>query len=74
MIVRDIMVRSATSNYVLRAKTGYAYPAKIGWYVGWVERGDRSLYFATLLYQLEWAHGGKRQSVTERLLKSLGWI
>lgn len=74
MIVRDIMVRSATSNYVLRAKTGYAYPAKIGWYVGWVERGDHSLYFATLLYQLEWAHGGKRQSVTERLLKSLGWI
>jgi beta-lactamase class D len=41
-IVKDIMVQEDTLGYVLRGKTAWAQGDAwdIGWYVGWVERGD----------------------------------
>ncbi len=44
--VCDIMVLEKTSEYTLRAKTGWAFPdqpEEVGWFVGWVERGDRTV-------------------------------
>ncbi len=47
-LVREALVVERTSTYVLRAKTGWAIRKKRqhGWYVGWVERGDRVWIFA----------------------------
>ena len=46
--VRDLMIERESADLVLRAKTGWASlpGTDIGWYVGWVERGARVVYFA----------------------------
>ena len=47
-----IMERQRTEQYILRGKTGWAeVPEKhnVGWFVGWVERGDRLLFFASVI-------------------------
>lgn len=50
-IVRMIMEVERTPAVVVRAKTGFAtLPGqRIGWWVGWVERGDETYFFATVL-------------------------
>lgn len=47
--IRDIMVRERTKDYVLSGKTGWSVDGEKnnGWFVGFVERGDRTFYFAT---------------------------
>jgi beta-lactamase class D len=77
-IVRDIMALDVTERYVLRAKTGSAMPPDqpmaAFWFVGWLELGERRIYFATLLdgarpdVDLQAA----RRAVTEKILKSRG--
>ena len=48
-IVKDILVLERTDAYVLRGKTGLAAPGGVGvgWFVGWVERGQRAWVFAS---------------------------
>mgnify|MGYP003342732974 CR=1 FL=1 len=50
-IVRMIMETERTDAYVIRAKTGFAVlpDRRVGWWVGWVERGARPYFFATVL-------------------------
>lgn len=52
-IVRDIMTLDVTETYVLRGKTGTSgTPADgqmLAWLVGWLEQGERRVFFATLL-------------------------
>jgi beta-lactamase class D len=73
-IVRDIMTVDVTENYVLRGKTGSAGPPEASWFVGWLELGERRVFFATLL--TSHAPGvdplPARRSVTERVLRSKG--
>ncbi|HEX2873355.1 MAG TPA: penicillin-binding transpeptidase domain-containing protein [Polyangiaceae bacterium] len=79
-LVRDIMTIDVTESYVLRGKTGSALPPdepqETLWFVGWLELGERRVFFATLLD----GHSGDvdplrvRRSVTERILKSKGWM
>jgi beta-lactamase class D len=79
-LVRDIMTIDVTESYVLRGKTGSALPpdepVETLWFVGWLELGERRVFFATLLD----SHSGDvdplrvRRSVTERILKSKGWM
>ncbi|CAN1211477.1 class D beta-lactamase [Tumidithrix helvetica PCC 7403] len=47
-IVKDIMIREQTSEYILRGKTGWASSTSpnLGWFVGYLERGDRAFFFA----------------------------
>lgn len=47
--IRDIMVRERTNDYVLSGKTGWSVDGEKnnGWFVGFVERGDKVFYFAT---------------------------
>ena len=54
--VRDMVIDMITldvgDDYVLRGKTGALSPPEAqltGWFVGWVERDARRLYFATLV-------------------------
>jgi beta-lactamase class D len=79
-IVRDIMTLDVTENYVLRAKTGSAMtpdqPRDLSWFVGWLELGERRIFFATLLT----GHAPgvdplpARRAVTERVLRAKGWM
>lgn len=48
-IVKDILMLERTDAYVLRGKTGLAAPdgVGVGWFVGWVERGNRAWVFAS---------------------------
>lgn len=52
-LVRDIMTVDVTETYVLRGKTGGLQPPEdsqlLGWFVGWLELGERRVYFATLI-------------------------
>ncbi|MDT8429762.1 MAG: penicillin-binding transpeptidase domain-containing protein [Pseudomonadales bacterium] len=50
--VREMMVTETGSDYLVRAKTGWATPDggdNIGWWAGWVERNDEVVFFASLL-------------------------
>jgi beta-lactamase class D len=79
-LVRDIMTIDVTESYVLRGKTGSALPpdepVETLWFVGWLELGERRVFFATMLD----SHSSDvdplrvRRSVTERILKSKGWM
>lgn len=79
-LVRDIMTIDVTESYVLRGKTGSAMPpdepVETLWFVGWLELGERRVFFATMLD----SHSSDvdplrvRRSVTERILKSKGWM
>jgi beta-lactamase class D len=77
-IVRDIMTLDVTESYVLRGKTGAAAPpdeqGTAYWFVGWVELGERRVFFATLLHE----HASDvdpmvvRRTLTERVLRARG--
>lgn len=77
-LVRDIMTLDVTESYVLRGKTGSALPPNekrlVAWFVGWLEEGDRRVYFATLI---DGAEPGVdpiplRRPLTESVLRSRG--
>ncbi len=77
-IVRDIMTLDVTETYVLRAKTGATKPpeeaVELGWFVGWLELGERRVFFATLLdgHRPDVDLLPVRRKVTERVLKARG--
>jgi beta-lactamase class D len=76
--VRDVLTLDVGPDHVLRGKTGSAgppeQPSEVGWFVGFVELGDRRVFFATVLD----GHTGDvdikpvRRRVTERVLRELG--
>ncbi len=69
-IVRDILINDAGPTYVLRAKTGADFDARIGWWVGWVEKEDDTYLFAVNIDFPEMSD--KRQAVTRAILRDLG--
>jgi beta-lactamase class D len=77
-IVRDIMTLDVTEKYVLRAKTGSTAkpeePLDLGWFVGWLELGERRVFFATLIdgHRPDVDPLPVRRRVTERVLKARG--
>lgn len=50
-IVKSIMIAKDTLGYVVRAKTGWGEQdnKEIGWYVGYIEKGDDVYYFANCI-------------------------
>jgi beta-lactamase class D len=79
-IVRDIMTLDVTEKYVLRAKTGATKtpdePRDLGWFVGWLELGERRVFFATLIdgHRADVDLLAVRRRVTERVLKARGLL
>jgi beta-lactamase class D len=76
--VRDVITLDVGPDYVLRGKTGSAGPpeqtSEVGWFVGYVELGERRVFFATVL---DGRSAGVdlnpvRRRVTERILRELG--
>lgn len=84
-IVKKIMIAKQDSMYTLRAKTGWGMTGdtsaaalnNIGWYVGYLEKGDNIYFFATCL-QADEAHTKDfkkaRIDITMRIFKELGII
>jgi beta-lactamase class D len=76
-MVMDMITLDVGDDYVLRGKTGALLPPEAqltGWFVGWVERDARRLYFATLVdgVEPETDFLKSRRRVTERVLRRMG--
>lgn len=73
-IVKDIMFLEKIGNATLRGKTGWIPSGddKIGWFVGWVERGEETYIFALNLDPNEEKHVAARVPVAKALLMQLG--
>jgi beta-lactamase class D len=75
-LVKEMMVVEQTPNYTIRAKTGWvgfgSDRTQIGWYVGYVEKGDRVYIFATNIDITDPKDGKKRGEITRRCLEAIG--
>ncbi|MDQ8021450.1 MAG: class D beta-lactamase [Moraxellaceae bacterium] len=74
-IGRRVMLREEKNGYRLFAKTGWdnEKPA-IGWYVGWVERGERRTWFALNVDMTSVEMAPRREQLARQLLKDLGYL
>ena len=74
--VKRILPGDSTGAWRIRGKTGWAMegPREHGWYVGWVERGPRTAYFALHIDLREEADARKRYTLTHALLQHAGWM
>lgn len=70
-LLRKIMVVEQTPTATIRAKTGWAMRVQpqIGWYVGYVEKGDKVWFFATNIEITRPEDARLRQQVTLEALK-----
>lgn len=71
--VTDILELERTPEHVLYGKTGWRFDAQpqLGWWVGWVERGDRSYTFALNIDIATDADADKRIPLGRELLTRL---
>ncbi len=73
-IVKDIMFLEKIGNATLRGKTGWIPSGenKIGWFVGWVERGGETYFFALNLDPNDEKQVAARIPLAKALLTQLG--
>lgn len=73
-IVKEILIVEKTDAYTLRAKTGWAARVKpqIGWYVGWLERGDEIYLFAMNIDVLKNEDTKARYAITKKVFQTMG--
>jgi len=73
-ILKNIMIYEQTEDYIIRAKTGWGMRSEnqIGWFVGYVEKGDDVYFFATNVESKEPEEGFKsRIEITYDILREL---
>ncbi len=70
-IVKEIMITDSTKNYVIHSKTGWGMQGKteIGWFVGYVEKGNKKWIFAMNLDIIKMADSKLRKSITYDILR-----
>jgi beta-lactamase class D len=78
-IVKDIMIVEQTPDYTLRGKTGivdstYKPTAGIGWYVGYLTKGENVYFFATNIDIRTKKDAAARKDVTRRCFKTIGLL
>jgi beta-lactamase class D len=74
-IVKDILIHEKTDAHVLRGKTGmagYGGTPTLGWFVGWLERGERAWVFAMNVDYKDKMPTGLRKELTIEILRALG--
>ncbi len=76
-IVKDIMINEKTPDYTIRGKTGWfgfgrEVMPNVGWYVGYLEKGENVYFFATNIDIRQEQDSGARIELTRRCLKHLG--
>ena len=74
--VKRILPGDSTATWRLRGKTGWAIRVdeQYGWYVGWVERGGRTAYFALNIDIHGMDDVRRRVTLTRALLVKEGWL
>lgn len=75
-IVKDIMINEKTPDYTIRGKTGwYGFGSKvkpnIGWYIGYLEKGSNTYFFATNIDIRNEKDPPLRMELTLRCLKDI---
>ncbi len=75
-IVKDILIMEKTPDYTITGKTGWVGVAddvtpKIGWYVGYVEKGENVYFFATNIDIRNESDPAVRVELTRRCLQDL---
>lgn len=72
-IFKDIFIAEKADKYTLRAKTGWSNSAspQVGWYAGYVTRGQDVYFFATELDMKKDADAPKRIEITKNILREL---
>ena len=76
-LLRKVMVVDQTSTYTLRAKTGWSptdVTPQVGWFVGYVEVGDKTWFFALNIDITKSEQGAMRREIVEAALKQKGII
>ncbi|BAY09134.1 class D beta-lactamase [Calothrix sp. NIES-2098] len=75
-LVKDIMVREQTPDYILRGKTGWLTSTKpeIGWFVGYLEQNNNVYFFATTINFRKPEDAPARIEITRLSLKDLGLL
>ncbi len=76
-IVKDIMIVEKTPDYTIRAKTGWFgfgdyFKQQIGWYVGYIEKGENLYFFATNIDMRNEKDPANRIELTRRCFQDLG--
>jgi beta-lactamase class D len=71
-----MMAVETTATYTIRAKTGYVFSTKpaVGWWIGWVERGPDTYFFAMNMDLNRPEQAKARIAITKKVLKELGAI
>jgi beta-lactamase class D len=74
-LVKEIMIVTKQGKTVLRGKTGTGVDDhnnyNLGWFVGYLTRGDKTYVFATVLYDTPGAGGKVAKELTIEALKKL---
>jgi len=72
--VREIAFLESGNNWALYGKTGWSMTdkPKIGWWVGWVQKGDEIYSFALNIDMPQMADGPKRLELGKACLTALG--
>jgi beta-lactamase class D len=74
-LVKDLMIVEAGRDWILRAKTGWQarMEPQVGWWVGWVERPDGTVFFALNIEMPGQAMDlPKREAIARAVLRSIG--
>ena len=73
--VKELIRLEKTDQWTLYGKTGWAQPGgmNVGWFVGWVDTGDNTYFFATNI-ESESAEGfgAARKEITMEVLRQVG--
>ncbi len=72
-IVKNISVSEKNDNYILRAKSGWAFDVtpQVGWYVGYVEREGKAYFFALNLDVKRDEDLAARAAITKSILREM---
>lgn len=78
-IVKDILIVEKTSDYTLRAKSGWVgfegeVTPQIGWYVGYLEKAGNVYFFATNIEIRNPKDALARMVITRNCLKDIGLL
>lgn len=72
-LVKDLMLRQATPEWILRAKTGWE--GHYGWWVGWIELENGAVFFALNMDTPRRLDDlPKREKIVRAVLKTMGLL